>query len=103
MYFDDLTSETIQKEIQRYEDRINTLKALETKISGMSFYECGIRKTDHRLCYFTFTLSGIEAQVDVKVPQSNETYRITLDAFVNDFIAYSSKTRNILPKRYKRG
>jgi hypothetical protein len=102
MYNEELNDESIDKEIQRYADRIKTLEELKEKIKGVAFYECGIRKRDHKIAHFTFLLNGVEAMVEVKLPQMGESYRIGLEDFANDYVPYSQKTRAILPKRNKR-
>jgi hypothetical protein len=102
MFNDELNDDNIKKELERIEKRLEDLKILQEKIKSIKFYECGIRKLDHKVCYFFFTLSGVEGLVDVRIPQSSESYRINLDTFVMDYIPYSAKTRALLPKRYKR-
>lgn len=102
MYNDDLSRENIQLEIDRYTDKITKLTALLDQIKTLKFYECGIRKTDHRICFFDFSLTGTDAVVTVKIPKTSESYQTNIACFISDYVPYSEKTRAILPKRSKK-
>ena len=104
MYFsDDLNEDNIESRIREHEEKLVKLRALKDKVSKMEFYECGIRKSDHRLCYFKFVLGGsVDAAVEVNIPSHNENYKTTLEDFEKNYVPYSKKTRAILPKRNKK-
>lgn len=102
MYNDNLDEDTINSEIRKLEDKIDKLKKLKDTIKELELYECGIRKTDNKLCFFTFSISGVDALVAVRVPQNNELYNVTLDSFNIDYVPYSKKMRILLPKRSKK-
>lgn len=102
MFSDELNDDNIKNALEIAEKRVVALTELREKIKGIKFYECGIRKLDHKICHFFFTLVGQDAVVDVRIPSSSESYRIGLDSFSSDYIPYSEKARALLPKRYKR-
>jgi hypothetical protein len=102
MHNDNLDEDNINIEIRKLEDKIDKLNKLKTNIKDLDLYECGIRKTDNKLCFFTFSISGVDALVAVRVPQNNELYNITLDSFTLDYVPYSKKMRILLPKRSKK-
>lgn len=102
MYNDELTAEGIKSEMERLQEKLTKLSDLMVKIASIKFYECGIRKSDHRICHFNFSLVGTDAVIRVQVVSHNESYNTSLDSFINDYVPYSEKTRSILPKRSKR-
>jgi hypothetical protein len=102
VYNDTLDEENINAEIKKAEEKIDKLKKLKESIKELDLYECGIRKLDNKLCFFTFSISGVDALVAVRVPQNNELYNITLDSFNIDYVPYSKKMRVLLPKRSKK-
>ena len=103
-YFsDDLTEDNINDKIKETEAKLVRFRELKDKVSKLNMYECGIRKSDHRVCYFRFSLgAGGDCSVQVTVPSHNESYTTTIDTFITDFVAYSEKTRALLPKRSKK-
>lgn len=97
---DDLNDDNLNSEIKHLQERIDKLIALKLQIATMNLYEVGIRKIDNSLVCFRFSYYNGEGRVAVTIPgKSNETYNITLDTFQLDYVAYSSKTRALFPKR----